>query len=70
MYTITEDNLMTLTFGILMFVVGLMMIFMWLKEVIRYGIDDEDLIMLILSVVLLLLGIMIILIGLDILVVV
>ena len=70
MYTITEDNLMTLTFGILMFVVGLMMIFMWLKEVIRYGIDDEDLIMLILSVVLLLLGIMMILIGLGILVVV
>ena len=70
MYTITEDCLMTLTFGILMFVVGLMMIFMWLKEVIRYGIDDEDLIMLILSVVLLVLGIMIILIGLGILVVV
>ena len=70
MYTITEDNLMTLTFGILMFVVGLMMIFMWLKEVIRYGIDDEDLIMLILSVVLLVLGVMIILIGLGILVVV
>ena len=70
MYTITEDNLMTLTFGILMFVVGLMMIFMWLKEVIRYGIDYEDLIMLILSVALLLLGIMMILIGLGILVVV
>ena len=70
MYTITEDNLMTLTFGILMFVVGLMMIFMWLKEVIRYGIDDEDLIMLILSVVLLLLGIVMILIGLGVLVVV
>ena len=70
MYTITEDNLMTLTFGILMFVVGLMMIFMWLKEVIRYGIDDEDLIMLILSVVPLLLGIVMILIGLGVLVVV
>ena len=53
-----------------MFCSGLMMIFMWLKEVIRYGIDDEDLIMLILSVVLLLLGIMIILIGLGVLVVV
>ena len=70
MYTITEDNLMTLTFGILMFVVGLMMIFMWLKEVIRYGIDDEDLIMLMIPVILLLLGIVMILIGLGILVVV
>lgn len=70
MYTITEDNLMALTFEILMFVVGLMMIFMWLKEVIRYGIDDEGLIMLILSVVLLLLGIVMILIGLGVLVVV
>lgn len=70
MYTITEDNLMALTFGILMFVVGLMMIFMWLKEMIRYGIDEEDLIMLMIPVALLLLGIMIILIGLGILVVV
>ena len=70
MYTITEDNLMALTFEILMFVVGLMMIFMWLKEVIRYGIDDEDLIMLMISVILLLLGIVMILIGLGILVVV
>ena len=70
MYTITEGRLTALVFGILMFCSGLMMIFMWLKEVIRYGIDDEDLIMLILSVVLLLLGIMMILIGLDILVVV
>ena len=70
MYTITEDNLMTLTFGILMFCSGLMMVFMWLKEMIRYGIDDEDLIMLILSVVLLLLGIVMILIGLGVLVVV
>lgn len=70
MYTITEDNLMALTFGILMFCSGLMMIFMWLKEVIRYGIDDEDLIMLMIPVILLLLGIMIILIGLGILVVV
>ena len=61
---------MTLTFGILMFCSGLMMLFMLLKEMIRYGIDDEDLIMLILSVVLLLLGIMIILIGSGILVVV
>ena len=47
-----------------------MIIFMWLKEVIRYGIDDEGLIMLILSVVLLLLGIVMILIGLGVLVVV
>ena len=70
MYTITEDNLMTLTFGILMFCSGLMMIFMWLKQVIRYGIDDEDLIMLMIPVILLLLGIVIILNGLGILVVV
>ena len=70
MYTITEDCLMALAFGILMFVVGLMMIFMWLKEMIRYGIDEEDLIMLIIPVILLLLGIMMILIGLGILVVV
>ena len=70
MCTITEDNLMALTFGILMFCSGLMMIFMSLKEMIRYGIDDEDLIMLILSVVLLLLGIVMILIGLGVLVVV
>ena len=70
MYTITENNLVALTFGTLVLVFGLTMLFMWLKEVIRYGIDDEDLIMLILSVVLLLLGIMIILIGLGILVVV
>lgn len=70
MYTITEDNLMALTFGTLVLVFGLTMLFMSLKEMIRYGIDDEDLIMLILSVVLLLLGIMMILIGLGILVVV
>ena len=70
MYTITEDNLMALTFGILMFCNGLMMIFMWLKEMIRYGIDEEDLIMLIIPVVLLMLGATMILIGLGILVVV
>ena len=70
MYTITEDNLMALTFGTLVLVFGMTMLFMSLKEMIRYGIDDEDLIMLILSVVLLLLGIMMILIGLGILVVV
>ena len=70
MYTITEDNLMALTFGTLVLVFGLTMLFMSLKEMIRYGIDDEDLIMLILSVVLLLLGIMMILIGLGVLVVV
>ena len=61
---------MALTFGILMFCSGLMMIFMWLKEVIRYGIDDEDLIMLMIPVILLLLGIVMILIGLGILVIV
>ena len=70
MYTITENNLMALTFGILMFVVGLMMIFMWLKEMIRYGIDEEDLPMLSIPVVLLMLGTIMILIGLGILVVV
>ena len=70
MYTITENNLMALTFGTLVLVFGLTMLFMSLKEVIRYGIDEEDLIMLILSVVLLLLGIMMILIGLGVLVVV
>ena len=61
---------MALTFGILMFCNGLMMIFMWLKEMIRYGIDEEDLIMLIIPVVLLMLGATMILIGLGILVVV
>lgn len=73
MYTITEGRLTALmfgTFGTLVLVFGLIMLFMSLKEMIRYGIDDEDLMMLILSVVLLLLGIMMILIGLGILVVV
>lgn len=70
MYTITEDNLIALAFGTLVLVFGLTMPFMSLKEMIRYGIDDEDLIMLILSVILLLLGIMMILIGLGVLVVV
>ena len=70
MYTITENNLVALTFGTLVLVFGLTMLFMSLKEMIRYGTDDEDLMMLILSVVLLLLGIMMILIGLGILVVV
>ena len=70
MYTITEDNLMALTFGILMFCSGLMMIFMWLKEMIKYGIDDEDLIMLMIPVIVLLLGIVMILFVLFILVVV
>lgn len=70
MYTITEDNLMALTFGIPMFVVGLMMVFMWIRKVVICGIDEEDLPMLSIPVILLLLGIMIILIGLGILVVV
>ena len=67
MYTITEGRLTALMLGTLVLVFGLIMLFMSLKEMIRYGIDDEDLMMLILSVVLLLLGIMIILIGLGIL---
>ena len=70
MYTITEDNLITLTFGTLVLVFGLTMLFMWLKEMIKYGIDDEDLIMLMIPVVLLMLGTIMILIGLGILVVV
>lgn len=70
MYTITEGRLTALVFGTLALVFGLIMLFMSLKEMIRYGIDEEDLIMLIIPVVLLVLGTMMILIGLGILVVV
>lgn len=61
---------MALTFGTLVLVFGLTMLFMSLKEMIRYGIDEEDLPMLSIPIALLLLGIVMILIGLGVLVVV
>lgn len=70
MYTITVDNLMALTFGIPMFVVGLMMVFMRIRKALICGIDEEDLPMLSIPIVLLVFGIIMILIGLGVLVVV
>lgn len=70
MCTITEGRLTALVFGTLALVFGLTMLFMSLKEMIRYGIDEEDLPMLSIPIVLLVLGTMMILIGLGILVVV
>lgn len=70
MYTITSEQFASLTFGILLFMTGVLSIFLTIREVLRYGMDDGDLIVSIIAIVLLSAGAVMILIGLGILVIV
>ena len=70
MYTITSEQFASLTFGILLFVIGVLLIFLTIREVIKYGMDEGDLIVSIIAIALLSVGVVMILTGLGILVVV
>lgn len=70
MYTITSEQFASLTFGILLFVIGVLLIFLTIREVIKYGMDDGDLIVSIIAIALLSVGVVMILTGLGILVIV
>ena len=70
MYTITSEQFTSLTFGILLFVIGALSIFLTIREVIKYGMEEGDLIVSIIAIALLSVGAVMILIGLGILVVV
>lgn len=70
MYTITSEQFVSLTFGILLFVIGVLSIFLTIREVIKYGMDEGDLIVSIIAIALLSVGAVMILIGLGILVIV
>lgn len=70
MYTITSEQFASLTFGILLFVIGVLVIFLTIREVIKYGMDEGDLIVSIIAIALLSVGAVMILAGLGILVIV
>lgn len=70
MYTITSEQFASLTFGILLFVIGVLIIFLTIREVIKYGMDEGDLIVSIMAIALLSVGAVMILAGLGILVIV
>lgn len=70
MYTITSEQFASLTFGILLFVIGVLIIFLTIREVIKYGMDEGDLIVSIIAIALLSVGAVMILAGLGILVIV
>ena len=70
MYTITSEQFASLTFGILLFVIGVLVIFLTIREVIKYGMDEGDLIVSIIAIALLSVGVVMILTGLGILVIV
>ena len=70
MYTITSEQFASLTFGILLFVIGVLLIFLTIREVIKYGMDEGDLIVSIIAIALLSVGAVMILAGLGILVIV
>lgn len=70
MYTITSEQFASLTFGILLFVIGVLVIFLTIREVIKYGMDEGDLVVSIIAIALLSVGAVMILAGLGILVIV
>ena len=70
MYTITSEQFASLTFGIPLFVIGVLIIFLTIREVIKYGMDEGDLIVSIMAIALLSVGAVMILAGLGILVIV